>query len=274
MAGENGKAPALHALLAVRKDLMTRANGIADETKKVLKGKHFFNGSHKSYSPFEADAVNEHMTAEPDEVSKLTYTVGEQLEWFFSEINRAVDLDFQIDKTNQMAKTTLVIGEGEDKIEIADVPVAFLMDAETWWTKIRQVLQSCQVLDPKVDWAPAEDLGEGVWRNAVDTTTYRTKLMHHHKTLAAATEHHPEQVKEWTEDTRIGRYTTKFTSGAITDVQKSRLLAAVDEVLTAIKKALSMGNQVEHSKDTIGKQLTDYVLQKSGIKTGGVAKSD
>ena len=270
MSEENGKAPALHALLAVRKDLMTRANGIADETKKVLKGKHFFNGSHRSYEPFTADVVNADMTAEPDEISKLTYTVGQQLEWFFGEINRAVDLDFQIDKTNQLATTTLKLGD----IEIKDIPVTFLMDAESWWGKIRAVLQGCQVLDPKVDWAPAEDLGEGVWRNARPSTSFRTRNQHHHKELSPATDHHPAQIHQWTEETRIGKYTTKFTSGAITDLQKAKLLAAVDEVLTAIKKALSMGNQREHSKETIAKQLTDYVLQKSGIKTGGVAKAD
>ena len=264
---ENGKASALHALLAVRKDKLQRKNEIVAETKKVLAGKHYFISHLKTYKPFD-DKGN--LTEEPDDRSHLTWTVGEKLLWGFMEVSKALDLDFQIDMTNQNATATLECGD----LKIENIPTTFLMDLESYLGQLRSMCEGVQVLDPKVRWVPDEDMGEGVFASADPEITYRAAKAHKSKILTEATEHHPAQIHQWTEEERVGAYTKKLWSGAVTALQKSELLKAVDELIEATKRALSKGNRVEHSKDRIAKKIMDHIIRQSGIKTGGVAKQE
>jgi len=262
---ENGKkAASLHALLAVRKGRLERKNEIVAETKKVLAGKHFFGSHLKTYEPF-ADKTD--LTEEPEDRSHLTWTVGQKLLWGFMEVGKALDLDFQIDKTNQVATATLECGD----LKIEDVPTTFLMDLETYLGQFRSMCEGVQVLDPKIEWVPADDKGEGVYASKVDEITYRTAKERKSKVLVEATEHHPAQIDQWNEETRVGKYVKKLWSGSVTAFQKSELLKAIDDLLVATKKALSEGNRVEHSKDKIAEKITNWIISRSGIKTSGVA---
>jgi hypothetical protein len=262
---ENGNGAALHALLAVRNDRLQRKNEIVAETKKVLAGKHFFNGHLKTYEHFEDQGDK---TSQPEDKSHLEWTVGEKLLWGFGEVAQALDLDFQIDATNQEASATLEC-EG---LKIENVPTTFLLDLEAYLSQFRSMCEGCQVLDPKVEWEQAPDMGEGVWRSKHPEIAYRTAKVRKSNILVEATEHHPAQIDQWNEEERVGKYVTKRWSGAVTAHQKSELLKAIDKLLVATKKALSQGNRIEHSKKKIADTITSWIISQSGIETGGVAK--
>lgn len=267
---DNEPTGVLHQLLAVRRSMEQRANEIAEETKKVLTQKHYFNGSHRAWNLLEIpDESQSHEQLEiPDEEEHLSWTVGEKIRWFLEEFGRLIDLDFQIDETNMGARADL---ECRDLI-IKDVPAIFLMDLEKYLLRIRSVVAGCQVLDDKVRWRRDPDKGDGVWVSDQDDIQFRTKKKHFHKVMVEPTEHQPAQVKEWTEDVRIAKCAVKYWSGAVTAYQKSEFLRALDDLLNAVKKALSKANEVPHSKRKMAGQITDWLFRQSGIPVGGVAK--
>lgn len=253
----------LHQLLAVKKDVATRANEITGETKKVLDKKHLFYGSLKTYEPFEESTD---FTEEPQEGEHLGYTVGEKIDWFTKELGRLIDIEFQIDVSNQQAVADINI----DGLLLASLPATFLLDLIGLLERVRNIYQHIQILDPKYEWIPAPEYGDGVFRSAGDDVTHRTKKQTKHKVLYDATKEHPAQIEKWFEDERIGKYTKRHWSGCLTAHQKALLLGRLDELIQATKKALSFANEREHAKTKIAGKIFSW-LHKD-IPLGGVAR--
>ena len=128
----------LHQLLAVKKEAKQRANEIAGETKKALGSKHLYFGSHKSYQPFD----EEDSTRLPDEHEQMGYIVGEKMDWFGKNFGRLIDLELQIDRTNELARADLAV----DGFNMNNVPAPFLLDFIGFLDKIRNVYAGIPVL--------------------------------------------------------------------------------------------------------------------------------
>lgn len=250
----------LHQLLAVKKDASQRGNEIAGETKKVLASSHLFAGSLKTYQPFE----EEDTTQFADEQDQLAYTVGAKLDHFSKEFGRIIDIEYQIDRTNENAKADLVIGDAV----VPEVPATFLLDLIGFLDRTRKVYASIPVLDPKYQWEADYTAGSGVFKTTEPEVTYRSKKVLRHKVLVEATEHHPAQVEKWPEDQQVGKYTKQMWSGALTAAQKSTILGRIDKLTVAAKQALSAANNAEHSKEKIADKVFSYL--HSGISTEGI----
>jgi hypothetical protein len=255
----------LHQLLAVKKDATQRSNEIAGETKKALGAKHLFSGATKSYTPFD----EEDKTRFPDESEQLSYTVGEKLRWFGEQFGRALDIEYQIDKTNEQAYATLSVG---DDLDIGEVPATFLLDLISTLERIRKVYTGIPVLDPKYQWEPDETAGPGVFRTSEPEITYRSTKVLRHKVLYDATKDHPAQIEKWPEDCQVGKYTKQLWSGALTPAQKAIILGRVDKLLIAAKQALSKANNAEHSTEKIANNIFDYLHR--GIATEGIYRGE
>ena len=250
----------LHQLLAVKKDAAQRANEIAGETKKNLGAKHLFYGSTKSYTPFD----EEDETRFPDEHEQLSYTVGEKLNWFAENFGRIIDIEYQIDRTNENAEADLEVGD----LYIPGIPATFLLDLVSFLEKTRKVYANIPVLDSKYQWEPDSGAGPGVYKTTEDEVTYRSKKVLRHKVLYDATPEHPAQVEKWPEDKQVGRYTKRMWSGALTPAQKSIVLGRIDTLLEAAKKALSEANNAEHATDKIASKIFSFIHR--GIQTEGL----
>lgn len=253
----------LHELLAVKKDLASRANQICKETAEVFKKGHLFYGSLRTYESFEEKSEQ---TAESPEQEFLSYTVGEKMDWFGNEFGRMLDVEYQIDTSNTAAGASVQIGG----LDLPTLPASFLMNLLGLLDKIKKVYQHAQVLDPKNEWMESSEMGDGVFRTAQALVTYRTKKSLKHKVLTEATKEHPAQIEKWAEDERIGKFVKKQWSGCITAAQKADLLGRLDSLIQATRKALSKANEQEHDADKIAKQVFQWLHQ--GIPLGGVAR--
>lgn len=241
----------LHQLLAVKQDASKRANEIAGETKKTLNAKHLFSGSIKTYTSFDEQDT----TKIPEEHEQLSYTVGEKLEWFAENFARIIDIEYQIDRSNEGASADVEL----DGFFIASAPAPFLLDMVGFLEKIRNVYSSIPVLDPKYQWAEDVAAGSGVFKTTEPEITYRSKKVLRHKVLYEATEQHPAQVEKWPEDQQVGKYTKRMWSGAVTPAQKAAILGRIDTLLEATKKALSKANDVKHETEKIADRIFNYI---------------
>lgn len=254
----------LHQLLAVKKDTATRANEVLQETKKVFGSKHLFYGSLKSYQSL----TDEVEMAIPEEVENLSYTIGEKLVWFAEEFGRHVDVEYQIDLSNENAMADVNV----PGLSLTNVPATFLLELTSFLEKVRKVYATVPVLDPKYKWEIDPQRGSGVFQISEPEESYRTKKVHQHKILVEPTKEHPAQIREWTEDQQVGRYTKRIWSGAITAHQKATLLGRIDLLLIAAKKALSEANNAEHVNTKIADRIFNYLHE--GIPTEGILRDE
>jgi hypothetical protein len=79
--------------------------------------------------------------------------------------------------------------------------------------------------------------------------------------LYEATDKHPAQVKESTEDVAIGKYVQTDWCSMISPAEKSRVMGRVDALIRAVKQARQRANNVDVLKVKIGKSLSDYILK-------------
>ena len=77
--------------------------------------------------------------------------------------------------------------------------------------------------------------------------------------MVPATPQHPAQVKEWSADKAIGKYTTQTFSGMISPADKALMLSRVDKLLAAFKKARQRANCQETSAMEIGQTIIKYI---------------
>ncbi len=253
----------LHQLLAVKKEVATRANEITGETKKVFDKKHLFYGSLKTYAPFNESES----TQEPDEIEHLSYTVGEKLDWFTQELGKLMDIEYQIDVTNQIATAEIDVPD----LSLPTLPAPFLLDLIGLLERVRAIYGHAPTLDPKHEWGLVPELGDGVYRAVEDDVTYRTNKTLQHKILYEATKEHPAQIEKWSEDVRVGKFVKRHWSGAITAQQKSVLLGRLDTLIRATKKALSAANEGQHAKDKVAATIFDWLHWDMPL--GGVART-
>lgn len=254
----------LHQLLAVKKDAQQRGNEIAGETKKTLGAKHLFSGSTKSYRPFDEEDSQRFA----DEHEQLSYTVGEKIDWFRENFGRIMDIEYQIDKTNESAFADLII----DNLHIEGIPATFLLDLISFLERTRKVYSGIPVLDPKYQWELDSIAGPGVFKTIEPEVTFRSQKVLRHKVLYEATAEHPAQIEKWPEDKQVGQYTKQQWSGALTPAQKATVLGRIDKLLVASKKALSAANNAEHSTEKIADTIFGYIHR--GISTEGVFRNE
>lgn len=252
----------LHQLLAVKKDTATRANEVLQETKKVFGSKHLFYGSLKAYQSIE----DEGEMNIPEEAENLSYTIGEKLAWFADEFGRHVDVEYQIDLSNERAYADVTV----PGLSLGGIPATFLLELASFLEKVRKVYATIPVLDPKYKWETDSQKGNGVFQISEPEETYRTKKVHQHKILVEPTKEHPAQIREWTEDQQVGKYVKRIWSGAITAHQKALILGRIDVLLVAAKKALSEANNAEHVNDKIADRVFNYL--HDGIPTEGILR--
>lgn len=165
----------------------------------------------------------------------------------------SIDGALQVDKTNLTATADVKV----DGISFEKVPATFLMQLDKRLSEIRSSYDVIPTLDPKYAWFESDE-GAGIFE-AKPTIVNRTAKVLESKILVQPTKEHPAQVEKWMADKKIGEYETKHTSGAITPRKKYEILARIDELQKAVKKALASANKVEHDTSKIADQIFNYI---------------
>lgn len=246
----------LHEVLAVDKELEAIAwkvfeEGVNTFTKKT---EHFL-GSDKRYEMFdegrqkEAEGLREHR--------EVTTTVPDKLFYVTGHFVRFLDALAQKETTNQEARADVLLPDGN--VLLADVPATLLLALENKLAKLRALYENLPTLQPGVKWAEDTQMGKYIYKAEGDIVKHKTEKVLQFKIMVNPTDKHPAQVEKWFEDKPIGQSITAHWSGMISPAQKSNLLARIDILLHAVKKARMRANETEVVKINIGERLFNYL---------------
>lgn len=243
-------ASQLHQLLAVETSVAANFNRDLQETLKVLSSADKFQRTVTSKTYFsEGDQRLNTMTT-----SDITTTVQDRLRWFKGSTIKLFDLLFQKDKTNQATGVDLKVG---DFLIATNVPAVTLLMLENKLQELRKVFEASPTLPAGVMWE--YDAGEGYYKAKEPSITFSTKKVTKPVVLYEATDKHPAQVKEVSEDIPVAQIKVERWAGMITSKEKADLLGRLDLLLHAVKTARQEANNQEAVKAEIGAKIFDYL---------------
>ncbi len=248
-------ATKLHELLAVNGNQQQQA----DKTRTDLavtfeKKEHLFGAKIISYLEDKEGAATV-----TESQSDIQTTVRKELNWLSPILAKSLDVAFQVAKANTGAKADVII-EGSDTPLLRDVPVTSLMELEKRGKEFRDLVLTIPTLDPAKGFSADPNKGAGIYA-ARPITAKRTKKVLKVLTLAQATDKHPAQAKEYTEDDPIGTITTLEWSSKITPAEKAAMLDRADQFIRAVKQARSRANDFTVDQTVkIGDAITGFVF--------------
>jgi hypothetical protein len=247
----------LHEILAVEVDRKKTAERITDETFETFtKREQHFSGHIKKF-----EAITETGETFNDDISHIVTTVKEKLSHFEKSVVSMIDVMITKESTNTQAKADIIIKEdGKEPITLAtDVPVQALVQIENILDRLRQkVYNAMPTLDPKINWFPDEQRGVGYWKSA-EVKKRKTSKVQDFVVVVPPTDHHRAEIRDVTKDVQIGNWIEQSFSGMISPAEKSEILARVEKLIEAVKKARSRANGIEAINTKIGTRLFKYI---------------
>lgn len=266
MAGK----PKLHELIAVEGELQAANKKILEETAHVFKDKEkHFLGVHKQTFMLSSDETAK--LQEGEESLALTTTVPLKLEHMATHVIRYFDAILQKERTNQEAKADLVV---DGATLVKDAPATWLLGLEDRLKAVRAVYDVVPTHPQGKIWTEDKTSAlKGAFVASEKEKRIKTQKITKPVVLYAATEQHPAQVKEVTEDVPVGSVVGTYYSGMVSPAEKSDMLERLDKLIRAVKKARMRANGAEVVKVTAGKVLIDYV-NKGSVPGGAAAAVD
>lgn len=231
----------LHEGLAIHKDRSAVVKKVLDEARAVFKaGAHFAGFVKKTEFFDEANARFNQI-----EEKQVDETVPSKLDYVNGHMRALLDLDFQIERANTSAVADLVL---EDQVVATGVPVGFLLTLENKFKEYRAVIEMIPTQAPGIKWEvdTAQRSDGTIFKAARDVITFITKKLPVYQVVVQATPEHPAQVKESHDDVRIAKVTTTPYTATISPAQKSDMLARVDMIVAAAKRAQPLLNYIVH----------------------------
>lgn len=245
----------LHEGLAIHKDRSAVMKKITDEARGVFKNAAHFQGFNKltEYYAEEDSKFNQ------VEEKKIDETVPSKLDYVNEHVRNFLDLDFQIVKSNSGSTADLVM---DGNVVARAVPVAFLLTLEEKFKEYRTMIEMIPTQAPGIKWI--EDTQQSskhdIFKTERPVTTFLTKKKPVYQVVVQATPEHPAQVKDSHDDVRVAKVETTHYTAAITPAQKSDMLARVDDIIRAAKRARQRANDVELNEERIAEPLLNYIV--------------
>lgn len=239
----------LHEVLAVEGDLKGAAQRALSHMRGVFTdGVSRLVGQARKYQPLEEGGETW-----ADEVIALATTVSDELGVVRLAFGHWLDASIQKEVTNTKTLADVVI-DGE--VLLAGLPATALLNLESKLAELRKAYSLIPTNDPAEQWG--FDTQQGCYVSGL-RITYKTK-----KTLLShiayeATPEHPAQVKTFSEDVRIGAWTTVIHSGAETPANKQRFLSRIDALAQAVKQARQRANSIDVEDVHVAIALFDYI---------------
>lgn len=241
----------LNQLIAVRNDVGNRQNRVVTDFYHGVQKSEPFNGMVRNYQPF-VDAPENMVPSESvlvrNQVNKVLAGVNEAMA-------RMWDLNASIDVTNTVAMAAVVLEDGTTLTGL--LPATHLLFLEKQLVDVRTIISKLPVLDPAFVWTFEDQTG--LW-STEELKGLRTKKEKKVLVAYAATDKHPAQVATYDEDTPVGTWTTRKLSGAVPATTVAKMLARVDTVLMAVKKAREAANQTS-VVDAQSSPILEFIFQ-------------
>lgn len=250
----------MHELLAVFDDVKGQATKTrTDLTSTFANKSHLFR---KKIVTFRSNQEKVSPTVEAQ--SDIQTTLNKEMNWISAFLAKSMDVGYQIDIGNTIAKADLVVedGEGKQVLVIKDVPATSLLQMEKHLVQVRELAIAIPTLDPAQGFELDKEAGKGIYK-AREVVKARTKKEKKVLVAAPATDKHPAQVQVYDEDVPIGTLLEQEWSALTTPANKSEIISRCDTLIQAVKKARSRANSIELdvTGHKIGKQLLDYIFK-------------
>lgn len=251
--------PKMHELLAVFDDQKGQATKTRSDLISTFSTKsHLFRKKVVTFRP-----AQEGVAPVTEAQSDIQSTLSKELDWVSNFLAKSIDCGYQIDLGNTIAKADLTVEEdGKVTLQIKNVPATFLLQLEKHLLAVKELAVAIPTLDPAQGFAPDEKSGKGIWK-AREVIKERTKKTKKVLVLAPPTDKHPAQVQPYDEDVPVGTVMEQEWSALTTPAIKSAVLANIDTLLQAVKKARSRANAIDldPAGAKIGRQLLDYIFK-------------
>lgn len=249
----------LHEILASEKTVLNARDQLTRDTQeKFAKGDSYFAGFTKTLKLLGDSPENADLERAARQERTLPTTVVTTMEYYMEFWAKAENLLFQKNVTNTMAKADLLF---KGQVICNDVPVDELMGLEVRLGDLRKLASQIPTLDASKSWEIDKSAAQaGTWKATQEVVTTKTEKVTTPVVLYPATDKHPAQVKETSTDKIVGTFTQRVISGATTAIQKAKILATLDELITEVKQARTRANAVTVVDRMFGKQIVDLVL--------------
>lgn len=240
----------LNQLIAVEKTVKANTETAFTKAYRTAEKADLFSGLTKVYEPLVEDDVTL-----PGEKKLVQARVDDLLDGIRALLVRQIDLTVTKDTANGSAAADIVV----DGTVIAErVPVTTLLWIEKKLVDVKTFVSKLPVLDPADTWT--YDTGNGYYASA-PLVTMRQAKEPRFITVHPGTDKIPAQVVRETEDVFKGKWTTTKLSGAIPATRRDALLAKVNELAEAVKRAREEANSVTIEDIRIGDGILGYLFR-------------
>lgn len=224
----------LNQLLAIEKGVSQRAQRQLTDAYQAAQRVTVFNGLTRTYTP--RDDEGERL---PSEATKVQQTVKGLVGGVQSVVSAWLNVQFEKDVTNQVAKADVVV---DGTTLLRDVPVSYLLWLEKRLVDLRTFVEKWPTLDPSEIWVLDDVSGLYV---TVGQETIRSQKQLRALVKYEATDKHPAQTETYTVDVPVGTWSTTKMSGAVPPTVQRATLDRIDSLMAAVRRAREAANIIE-----------------------------
>ena len=241
----------LHEIIAVEEGLKTTAIKVVTEARTTFTKKEgHFDGQSKNFS-----GRTEEDGTKPGEDRPVIETVAKKLDYVLNHMIAAMDIASSKEMTNTDAKAILFL---RGNVIAANVPVTTLVQVENKLRALRPLFEDIPTLDATQVWTPVAGSSDTV--ETAPKIVQSTKKVLVPVVLTPATDKFPAQIEKTYTDVVAGEWSTILRSGRISSLDKSKLLARLDEVIREVKQARQRANSAVVIEQKFATDLFTFIL--------------
>lgn len=212
----------------------------------------YFDGSLRTYSP-DDDSDSE---IEPPSETKMRLNLKDYLAVTLKDAAVAIDDMGTVDYANTKTSADVKVG---NEVILADAPIPLLIWLESNLKELLTILKTIPTLDSSKHWSRDETTGNWV---SGPYETKRTRKVTKAVVLYEATPEHPAQVREVSNDQRVGVWVDNFSSSRMTEVEKRKLVNRAEQLLSAVTEAKEEANSYTTEMYFPGTAIVEYLLKE------------
>lgn len=244
----------LNQVIAIETGVKKKSYEALTEAHKALQKNELFNGFNKTFTPKDDDPNSPLGERLPPENKKVQIKAKDLVESSVAGLTEFFDIAAARDWGNCEAKGDIVV---DGTTILTAVPVSYLLFLEKQLNDLKTFVTKLPTLDPSETWS--YDANQDL-HAAPPAGTARTKKVVRPLVLYEATDKHPAQVKEVTEDLFSGTWTTLKYSSAFPVSKVNEMLRRVEKLQQAVKIAREQANSLEVETKNVGKPLLDFLF--------------
>lgn len=241
----------LNQIIAVANGKKTQCEKALTEIYQKVQKPELFQGLSRKYTP-----LDEEGETLPTEEKFPQFNVNDAIKQASVALSELINVVATQDYANTTAKANV---EVDGVVVLRDVPVTHLLFLEKQLVDINTFVSKLPVLDSSERWVFNQNT-DCFSTNPTKSNRNVKKLRNHVK--AEATDKHPAQVDVYTEDVKVGEWSTTKFSTAIDAKRRNEILLRVKKLSEAVKFAREQANMQEVTKVDNASDLLNFIFKE------------